>query len=139
MQGVPVLRRGNEHGIDVGAAQQVAEVVVVGTTLERAVGDRAGVGLLDDRLEGFSFLLDRVAGGDDLGLGHAQQQRGVLAGTIPRADHAQRNACARRRVAVFAQRRSRHNRRRRHNGHARDLEKRRRVSRRIHESPRSVS
>ena len=122
VQGVPVFRRGNEHGIDVGTGQQVTEIVIVGAAAERGRGAAVRVGLFGHGLEGLSFLPDRVAGGDDLGLGHAQQQGRQLAGAVSRADHAQRNACAGRRMAVLAERRGWHDRRCRH-GHAGDFQK----------------
>jgi hypothetical protein len=138
VQGVPVFGRGDEYRADVGAAEQIAEIIVVGATSKRAIGTSPGIGFLDDRFECLALLPHRVAGGDDLGVGHAQQQIRVLPGAVSRADHAERNACAQRRMAVFAQSRSRHNRRRRRNGRASDLQKTPPGKLSIHWSPLSL-
>ena len=108
---VPLPDGGADHGVDVLAGEQLAEVVVVGAAL---VGSAARLGVvgLDPPLLLLALEATGVADGEDLCLLHGQECLHVHAAAPADTDHADGDASAGRDSTRSAEHRSRHNARR---------------------------
>ena len=91
-QSVPVVGRGDHHGVDVVAGQKLAEIAVNVAALVLARLDRLGILLLDGFLGIRGPLGDDVAYGNHLHIAEAQKPVHMAAAHRPHADEAQADA-----------------------------------------------
>ena len=96
-QGVPVVGRADQDGVDVGAGQHVAEIVVVLAVLVLVV-------IVDDPLGVLAMAAHDIADGDHLDLGKAQEAVHVAGSLAAAADRRHDDPLAGRSPAVAPQR-----------------------------------
>jgi len=105
-QSVPMVREGDEHGVDIGAAEQVAEVFVDGATLVDPRLASAAVMPFDEVAGGFApgdaavpvarGLPIDIANGHDLDAFVGEEELEVIEALIATANDAEGDAAARR-------------------------------------------
>jgi hypothetical protein len=93
--GVPVVRRGDDDGIDVFALEEIAEVGVRLTALELALALLGGVVVGGHLLGGVAALGDHVADGHDLDVWGAEEAAQVAAAHGADADEPEGEAVVR--------------------------------------------